>query len=178
MAVDVEVLVERFKQKDIKAFEQLYEMYAQSISGAIYNIVKDEAIVQELLQDTFIKAWNNASTYSADKGRFFTWLMRIARNASFDFLRSKAYKNSRKNTNSEIFTEVLESGENLDSRTDTIGLKDFITRLNQKCKAIIELIYFKGYSQKETSEQLEIPLGTVKTRSRKCLSDLRALLQT
>lgn len=178
MVPDVEALVEQFKRKDIKAFERLYEMYSQSISGAIYNIIKDEALTQELLQDTFVKAWNNATTYSADKGRFFTWLMRIARNASFDLLRSKAYKNSRKNTTSEIFSEVLEAGDNLDSRTDTIGLKDFITRLNQKCKTIIDLIYFKGYSQKETSEQLEIPLGTVKTRSRKCLSDLRALLQT
>ncbi len=175
--MDLEILVKNFQQKDIKAFERLYEMYAESMSGVIYSIVKDESLTQELLQDVFVKAWKAADSYSPSKGRFFTWLMRIARNTAFDALRSKAYKNASKNINSDVFANVLETKENLDGLTDTIGLKAFIAKLTEKCKALIEIIYFKGYSQKDASEELEIPLGTVKTRSRRCLRDLKILLE-
>jgi len=175
--LDLELLVQRFQQKDIKSFEKLYELYSQSISGIIYSIVRDEELTKELLQDTFVKAWKNADRYSDKKGRFFTWLASIARNISIDALRSKSYKNSRKNVNSDFFTELLEAKENLDKKTDTIGLRSFIQQLNEKCKSIIEFIYFRGFSQKEVAKKLEIPLGTVKSRSRRCLHDLKSMLE-
>ena len=97
----LEQLINRFQQQDTSAFETLYNMYSQSMQGVIYNIVRDNAIAEEVLQDVFIKAWQNASSYSPKKGRFFTWLINIARNAAIDKTRSKAYKNSQQNLNAD-----------------------------------------------------------------------------
>ncbi|MBL4710141.1 MAG: sigma-70 family RNA polymerase sigma factor [Flavobacteriales bacterium] len=175
--MDQEILIKRFQNKDVKAFEKLYELYKESISGVIFNIVRNQELTEELLQDVFIKAWTNADRYSSKKGRFFTWLLNIARNSAIDTLRSKNSKNNKKNVSSETFIDILANDEDLDSKTNAIGLKNILTKLADKCRKLIELIYFKGYSQQETSDELEIPLGTVKSRSRNCLKELRTLME-
>ena len=81
---NLETLVRQFQKKNLSAFEALYGMYNKSIHGVVFNIVKDAAIADEIMQDVFIKAWDKAETYSAKKGRFFTWILNIARNAAID----------------------------------------------------------------------------------------------
>lgn len=175
--MELELLVKRFQRKDADAFEQLYNYYSASMSGVIFSIVRDDLLTQELLQDVFIKAWNSAESYSPNKGRFFTWLMSIARNTAFDALRSKAFKNSKKNVNADTFADLFQAKEDLDSQTNTLDLKGIVANLTAKCKVLIDIIYFKGYSQKEASEELEIPLGTVKSRIRRCLQNLKSLFE-
>lgn len=174
--MQLETLVEKFKQKDEKAFQSLYNMYCDSIKGVVFNIVRDYDIAEEVMQDVFIKAWHNASSYSAQKGRFFTWILNIARNAAIDKTRSKAFKKSRQNLDSDFFVDILESNENLDNSTDAIGIKKFVDKLAKKCKVVIELLYFKGYTQSEASEALNMPIGTIKTRNRNCIQELRNLV--
>ncbi|MCG1036304.1 RNA polymerase sigma factor [Polaribacter sargassicola] len=169
-------LILQFQQKDVKAYEKLYNMYCDSISGVVNNIVKNDDVTQEITQDVFIKAWNNAESYSAKKGRFFTWILNIARNAAIDYTRSKKFKQSKQNLNSDFFVDILETSSSLDSTTNTIGLKKFVTNLGEKCKSVIELIYFKGFTQKEASEELNMPIGTIKTRNRTCIGELRSML--
>lgn len=173
----LEQLVLEFQQKNVKAFETLYDMYHKSILGVINNIVRDKNIAEEVTQDVFIKAWNNASTYNSKKGRFFTWIINIARNAAIDKTRSKGFKNMNKNLDAGLFVEVLETEDSLDEQTNSIGIAKFINKLADKCKQIIDAIYFRGYTQQETSENLSIPLGTVKTRSRNCIGELREMLE-
>ena len=174
--MQLEQLVSKFQQKDVKAFETLYNMYSDSMHGVIYNIVRDNEIAEELMQDVFIKAWNKADMYSAKKGRFFTWILNIARNAAIDKTRSKNFKNSHKNLNADFFVDILQHSESLDAKTDAIGIKNFVTKLAEKCKEVIELLYFKGYTQKEASETLKMPIGTIKTRNRNCIKELRTML--
>lgn len=174
--MDLEILISNFKKKDEQAFEELYNMYSDSMRGVIFNIVRNNDIAEEVMQDVFIKAWNNSEKYDSSKGRFFTWMLNISRNAAIDKTRSKAFKNSGKNLNSDFFVDILENNENLDSKTDAIGIKKYIKVLEEKCKKIIEFLYFKGFTQKETSEELDIPLGTVKTRNRNCIKQLRTML--
>lgn len=174
--MQLELLITKFQQKDQKAFEELYTMYGESMQGVIYNIVRDQKIAEELTQDVFIKVWNNASSYSADKGRFFTWILNIARNTAIDKTRSKAFKNARKNLDAEYFVDILQTSDSLDDQTDAIGIKHFVSKLAKKCIEVIELLYFKGYTQKETSEALNMPIGTVKTRNRNCIKELRTLV--
>ncbi|WP_411894569.1 RNA polymerase sigma factor [Winogradskyella sp. A2] len=174
--IDLDRLVEQFKNKDQSAFEKLYTMYGQSIHGVVYNIVKDGAIADELMQDVFIKAWHKSHTYSSQKGRFFTWILNIARNAAIDKVRSKTYKQSKQNLDVDYFVDIIKSNENLNERTDAIGIKKFVTKLGEKCKAVIELLYFKGYTQKEASETLQTPIGTIKTRNRNCIKQLRDMV--
>lgn len=171
-----ELLILQFQKKDIKAYEKLYAMYCDSISGVVNTIVKNDDVAQEITQDVFIKAWNNSESYSSKKGRFFTWILNIARNAAIDYTRSKKYKQSKQNLNADFFVDILETSRSLDSETDAIGLKEFVTKLGERCKSVIELLYFKGFTQKEASEELEIPIGTIKTRNRTCIGELRTML--
>ncbi|MCH2033978.1 MAG: sigma-70 family RNA polymerase sigma factor [Tenacibaculum sp.] len=175
--MEFDQLLNRFKQKDVLAFEQLYEMYYKNILGVVFNIVRDNDIAEEVTQDVFMKAWNNATSYNTEKGRFFTWILNIARNAAIDKTRSKDFNKKSKNLDAEIFVDILQDNVNLDSRTNTIGIKEFVNKLADTCKKLIELLYFKGYTQKEASESLEVPLGTVKTRNRNCLTNLRKMLE-
>lgn len=151
-------------------------MYSASISGVIYSILRDRALADEVLQDVFVKVWHSAASYDAGKGRFFTWILNIARNAAIDKTRSREYKASGKNLDSDLFVDILHDGDQLDKKTDAIGIKKYIGQLADKCKDLIAAIYFKGYTQKETAELLDIPIGTVKTRNRNCINDLRTLL--
>ncbi len=172
----LETLISQFKKKDEKAFETLYHMYSDSMHGVIYNIVRDHNIAEEVMQDVFIKAWNNASSYASEKGRFFTWLLNIARNSAIDKTRSKSFKNSRKNLDVGYFVDILETSESLDDKTDAIGITKYVSNLAKKCIEIIELLYFKGYTQKEASETLDMPIGTIKTRNRNCIKELRLMI--
>ncbi len=160
-----------------KAFERIYQLYSESTFGIIYSIIRDEAVAEEVLQDVFMKIWKNAASYNPKKGRFFTWVLNIARNASIDKIRSKDFKNKKLNLKSDNFVDILESRNNFSGRMDAIGLQKYIDILEPICKKIIDLLFFKGFTQKETSEELGIPLGTVKTRNRVCIDKLRSTVK-
>lgn len=151
-------------------------MYSENIFGIINNIVKDVEIAEEVLQDVFIKVWNKSDSYSSDKGRFFTWLLNISRNAAIDKVRSKAYKNKLKNSDFDDFSFFIKDDMDLDRQSDGYGLRKFVDKLKPMCVKLIDLLFFKGYTQKEVSETLDIPLGTVKSRNRSCLNSLRETL--
>lgn len=174
--MQLETLITKFKAKDEKAFQTLYNMYSESMHGVIYNIVRDNDIAEELMQDVFIKAWHKADTYNAKKGRFFTWILNIARNAAIDKTRSKSFKNSSKNLDAQFFVDNLPTQDSLEDKTDAIGIAKYVSKLAEKCIKVIELLYFKGYTQKEASETLDMPIGTIKTRNRNCINELRQLV--
>lgn len=159
-----------------KAFERIYELYSESIYGIIYSIVNEEKIAEEILQDVFLKIWENASSYNSDKGRFFTWILNIARNASIDHIRSKGHKNRQKNLAADNFVNILENKSHFSAKVDAIGIAKYIDILKPICKKLIDLLFFKGFTQKETAEELEMPLGTVKTKNRACINKLREIL--
>ncbi|MBT8295169.1 MAG: sigma-70 family RNA polymerase sigma factor [Gramella sp.] len=169
-------LILELQKGNQRAFERIYELYSESVYGIIYNILNDEKIAEEILQDVFLKIWNNSSSYNSDKGRFFTWILNIARNASIDHIRSKRHKNKQKNLKAENFVDILESRSNFEGKADAIGINKYINILKPVCKKLIDLLFFQGYTQKETAEELEMPLGTVKTKNRACISKLREML--
>ncbi|MES2811637.1 MAG: sigma-70 family RNA polymerase sigma factor [Bacteroidota bacterium] len=165
------------KKKDAHAYTILYNMYSKSLFAVIFNLVKDREESEDILQEVFVKIWKNIDSYSESKGRFYTWALNIARNTSIDKMRSKNFNNSKKNLSTDNFVHLLDDSNKLVNRIDTIGIKEFIQKLKPKCIALIDLLFFKGYTQQEASEELEIPLGTVKTNNRNCINDLRNFLQ-
>ncbi|MDT0686234.1 RNA polymerase sigma factor [Autumnicola psychrophila] len=169
-----DLLIAQLQQGNEKAFERIYQLYATSMYGIIFSIIRDEKISEEILQDVFLKIWDNAASYDSDQGRFFTWILNIARNASIDKLRSKEFKNKRSDLKDYDFTEILETSNNASGKIDAIGLQKYIDLLGPVCKKIIDLLFFKGFTQKESAEELQIPLGTVKTKNRVCIDKLRA----
>lgn len=167
-------LIAQLQAGNEKAFERIYQLYSESIFGIIYTITRDKSVSEEILQDVFLKIWNNASSYNSDKGRFFTWILNIARNASIDKIRSKDFKNKQLNLKSDNFVDILEAKSNFSSKIDAIGLQKYIDILEPVCKKLIDLLFFKGFTQKETAEKLGMPLGTVKTKNRVCIDKLRS----
>ena len=174
----IQDLVVRLQQKDANAFQELHQRYAKNICGAIQVVVQDEAIAKEICQDVFVKVWQKSSMYDSSKGRFFTWLLNMARNAAIDFTRSKEFNTSKKNHSLDYFVHILEKPESEESNQDYSGLKKMISKLKKKCVQIIEMLYFRSYTQQETADEVGIPLGTVKSRNRNCLKALRAEIET
>ncbi len=177
MAEELNRLILKFQNKDTVAFEKLYGMYAENICGVINGIIKNPERSQELCQDVFVRIWEKSAAYNPSKGRFFTWILNIARNMAIDELRSKSHKNQKQNLNTTTFVDIVTGSDNLDNAMDTIGLESLLKGLKEKCILLIDLLYFKGYTQKEAAEALEKPLGTIKTRLRACISKLRKQLK-
>jgi len=171
-----EELLPQIYKKDDKAFTLLYDMYAKSLYGIIYNLIKDREEAEDVLQETFVKIWKNMDSYNESKGRFFTWILNIARNTAIDKLRSKNFNNNQKNLSSDNFVHILDDSSKTNNKIDTIGIQEFVKKLKPKCIQLIDLLFFKGYTQQEASEELEIPVGTVKTQNRNCINELRNLL--
>jgi RNA polymerase sigma-70 factor (ECF subfamily) len=164
-------------KKDERSFTTLYDMYSKSLFSVITNLIKDREEAEDVLQEVFVKIWKNIETYNESKGRLYTWMLNIARNTSIDKLRSKGFNNSQKNLSADNFVHLLDDSNKLNNRIDSIGIKDFVKKLKPKCIQLIDLLFFKGYTQQEASDELEIPLGTVKTQNRNCMNDLRNFLQ-
>ncbi|WP_203292703.1 RNA polymerase sigma factor [Luteirhabdus pelagi] len=169
-------LIQQFQAGDQKSFSRLYTMYSEALFGIIFSVVHEETTSEEVLQDTFIKIWDNRESYDIDKGRFFTWMLNIARNTAIDKTRSKDYKNSRKNLHPENFVDIFETTDSLNRKTNTIGIKKFIDVLKPVCKKLIDLLIFKGFTHKDAAKEMEIPLGTLKTKNRACLKELRTVV--
>lgn len=170
-------LVARLKNRDEAAFAYLYDHYSGALYNIILQILNDTELASDVLQEVFVNIWRKISMYDAGKGRLFTWMLNIARNASIDTLRSKTYQNSRKNQSIEDNVDVLRPGDNTQLGIDTIGLRKVLEKLKDEQRRLIELAYFKGYTHEEIAGLEQIPLGTVKTRIRNALIQLRAYLK-
>ena len=133
----------------------------------ILRIVEREDVAQEVLQDAFMKYRDKIDQYDRSfKGRFFTWMINISRNLAIDTPRSKEMKKVGKTDTIETYVSGIER-DNLDHQNiDGIGLKETLTALRDEERFILEMVYFKGYTQSEISEEFDIPSSTVKTRLR------------
>ncbi len=164
-------LISSLKKRSQDAFSYLYDNYSGALYTVVLNIVNDNELANDVLQEVFIKIWKQVESYDALKGRLFTWMVNISRNAAIDVLRSKGYNNTKKNN--ELTENQFEFAGIQQTKTDTIGLRKIVHQLKEEYKVLIELSYFQGYTQDEISKMLNVPLGTVKTRMRTALTQLR-----
>ena len=166
-------LVEALKRQETIAIKALYDMYSGALLGVISRVIQHTEVAEDLLQETFVKIWNSASSYDSSKGRLFTWMMNIARNLSIDKLRSKDFKNASKNQDIENNVDFIDEQKKVSFNADTLGLKEMVTGLKPDFKDVLDMVYFKGYTHVEAAEELNLPLGTVKTRVRMAILELR-----
>lgn len=168
-----EELVLSLRHREKIAVEALYDMYSASLFGVISRIINDTTIAEDVLQETFVKIWHSFSSYSTEKGRLFTWMVNIARNLAIDKIRSKDFRNQNKNQDIENNVTFIDAQRNTVYKPELMGVKNLVQTLKPEQKLIIELVYFKGYTHVEAAEELGIPLGTVKTRLRMAIQELR-----
>lgn len=169
-------LVMLLKQRHQSAFEYLYDNYAGALNTVILSVVTDRELANDVLQEVFVKVWKQIETYDESRGRLFTWMTNIARNASIDMVRSKGYRHQQQNR--ELTETVYQSGEtSTQIPVERIGLRKLVHELKEDYKVLVELSYFQGFTQEEISKMLNIPLGTVKTRLRTALIQLKQLVK-
>ncbi|HTD40315.1 MAG TPA: RNA polymerase sigma factor [Mucilaginibacter sp.] len=173
ISLSEEELVLALRQREKIAVEALYDMYSSSLLGVIVRIVNDTDLAEDILQDTFVKIWNSFSSYSTEKGRLFTWMVNIARNLAIDKIRSKDFKNQGKNQELENNVTFIDEQRNTVYKPELLGVKELVEGLKPEQKSILDLVYFKGYTHVEAADELGVPLGTVKTRLRMAIIQLR-----
>ncbi|MEO3403078.1 sigma-70 family RNA polymerase sigma factor [Mucilaginibacter sp. CAU 1740] len=173
ISLSEEELVLSLQHREKIAVEALYDMYSASLFGVISRIINDTAIAEDVLQETFVKIWHSFSSYSTEKGRLFTWMVNIARNLAIDKIRSKDFKNQNKNQEIENNVTFIDEQRNTVYKPELMGVKELVQTLKPEQQLIIDLVYFKGYTHVEAAEELGIPLGTIKTRLRMAIQDLR-----
>ena len=171
-----EQLVVMLNEQSNDAFNYLYDNYSGALYTIINQIVPDKETAGDVLQEVFINIWKKINSYDAAKGRLFTWMLNIARNAAIDKIRSKGYRDSQKHL-------PIAEGENSstamssDPSISDVGLKKMLTKLSDDSRKLIDLSYFQGFTHEEIAKMLGIPLGTVKTRIRTAIIQLRTMIQ-
>lgn len=166
------------QQRDQNAFVYLYDNYAPTLNGVIYRMVENKELSEDILQEAFVKIWNNFASYDKAKGRLFTWMMNLTRNLTIDMLRSKGYKKQSKISGDENTVYNVQDTSQGADRFDAIGITEQLSNLKPEQRTIIDMAYFSGYTQDEISKEMGIPLGTVKTRMRSAIIDLRKMLSS
>ncbi|PVV20013.1 MAG: RNA polymerase subunit sigma [gamma proteobacterium symbiont of Ctena orbiculata] len=164
---------------DQKAFARLYQVAAPKLYGVVLNMLKREAWAEECLQETFVKIWNNADSYRSHLAAPMTWMTAIARNQALDHLRR--YRRETLESDGTYITEEIDTDplplDRLADSEEGSRLKACLEQLNEKQRQVISLAYFRGLSQSELANQIDMPLGTVKTHIRRGLEELRGCLQ-
>lgn len=171
---DEQQLVVLLNEQNNEAFNYLYDHYSGALFTIINQIVPDKDTAGDVLQEVFVNIWRKINTYDALKGRLFTWMLNIARNAAIDKVRSKGYRENQRNQ------QIIEtSGINASSNPNVsdVGLKKVLTKLNEESRKLIDLSYFQGFTHEEIAKLLGIPLGTVKTRIRTAIIQLRTMIK-
>lgn len=161
--MQAEELVRRLRNQDEQALAYLYDQYAGSLMGIIVRILGNQQAAEDILQKTMLKVWNSIGSFNPEKSSLYTWMATIARNSAIDNRRLKSFKNDQK---TETIDNVVYQKEGGGISTDAIDVEKITAKLEPKYKDVLEHIYLMGYTQQETSEKLEIPLGTVKSRVR------------
>ncbi|MDJ1473209.1 sigma-70 family RNA polymerase sigma factor [Cytophagaceae bacterium DM2B3-1] len=169
-------LIVMLKQHDRKGFEYLYDKYSGALYGVVLRIVKSEEIAEDVVQEAFVKIWRNVSSYEKTKGTLFTWILNIARNTAIDKVRSQDFKQNSKIQDVDQNVSMVDKQANVNQEIDHIGLEKYVLQLKPEHRLIIEYLYFKGYTQSEVATELNMPLGTVKTRVKMAISHLRELI--
>lgn len=169
-------MVSLLKSRDSFAFGYLYDNYSGALFSVILKVISDRELAEDILQEAFVKIWNNFQSYEPGKGRLFTWMLHITRNLTIDTLRGKSYKKQSKVQLGENSVNQYRSNIRIEDSFDALGIRKHVNLLKEDQQQVIDLAYFEGFTQKEISEKLNVPLGTVKSRMRTAIQELKKII--
>ncbi|MEP1488668.1 MAG: RNA polymerase sigma factor [Algibacter sp.] len=165
-------IVTLLQSSDKKAITLLYDNYADALFGVIKKIIPDDDTAQDVLQESFVKIWRYSKKYDPSKAKLFTWLYRIAYNSAIDKIRSLKNKKEKEVQIESSSVYKIESGA---LNEDVLDIKKHLNTLDEKYQIVINALFFEGMTQQEASEELDIPLGTIKSRLKIGLRELKKI---
>jgi RNA polymerase sigma-70 factor (ECF subfamily) len=177
------VLLPAVAQGNVSAFEELYDRYAPTVYGLLLRILANPDDAQEVLQETFVKAWTSAKMFDAVRGSEVAWLISIARSRGIDRLRSRRTRVEREDEagrEQSIFSAFIERATGADDAIQSEerqAVRGALAELPEPQRIALELAYFEGLSQTEIATRLRQPLGTIKTRMQLGMKKMRERLQ-
>ena len=174
-------LAQRLLQRDVSAFEELYDRHFRIVYGLVLRILQQATTSEEVVQDVFLQLWRNASQYDSSRGPFLPWLLTLARNRALDHLRLKSERQRRREDQAEQLPPAIALPDyegSLDQKRRATRVRELMSALQPQQRRAIELAYFEGLSHSEIAAKLEEPLGTVKSWIRNGLLKLKEGLQT
>lgn len=177
---DVE-LIRLIAQSQEEALNQLYDRYNRLVFSLALAIIDDRATAEEITLDVFMRVWQKAETYRADQAKVSTWLTHIARHHAIDVLRRRAVRADQYAVEWEDALPVnglpeYDPQESTELSLQRERVQAALARLPEEQKQALVLAYFNGYTQRQISEKLKQPLGTIKTRLRLAMQKLHDFL--
>jgi RNA polymerase sigma-70 factor (ECF subfamily) len=172
-------LVRRLKNREPQAMAELYDRYGRLTYALIFRIVRNGAVAEDLVQETFLRVWNRVHAFDQERGSFGPWILAVARNRAIDYLRSADGRMMQspfeleKMEEPTLFNDFERDIMNIDR---TRMLREAFQKLTPNQRIVIELAYYEGLSQTEMADRMKQPLGTVKTWVRSALKTLREQL--
>ncbi|MGF1557950.1 MAG: RNA polymerase sigma factor [Flavobacteriaceae bacterium] len=165
-------IIELLQERNEKAISLLYEHYGDTLFGVANKVVRDEELAQDVLQESFVKIWKKSDSYDASKAKLFTWLFRITRNTAIDKLRSVNTKSDKEIQMdvSDVYNLGVET-----TRPEFMDVRENLEKIDDKYQIVLEALFFQGMTQQEASEELDIPLGTIKSRLKIGLRELKKI---
>ncbi|MDQ3930430.1 MAG: sigma-70 family RNA polymerase sigma factor [Chloroflexota bacterium] len=173
---------------DTHALEELYDRHIKGCFGLAMKIVRDPLVAEEVVQDVFMKLWSRPHSFSAERGKFSSWLLTLVHNGSVDKLRRTQTGMKGKtisiNSGSETGLDIVGTIADTAPGPEDVAwdnergqlVREALDKLNEAQRQAIMLAYYEGLTQVEIAEKLRQPLGTVKTRTRSAMRQLRHLL--
>lgn len=170
----VELMVQIAQDRDRQAFARLFRHFGPKLKTFFLRWTPSSGMAEELMQETMLTVWRKASYFDPARAGVATWIFTIARNMRIDHVRRQRNPSALP-PDPENTPDTLEEGL-IGAERDALVRRALAT-LSPEQQTIIRLSYFNEKSQAEIADELGIPLGTVKSRTRLAMNRLRALLE-
>jgi RNA polymerase sigma-70 factor (ECF subfamily) len=179
---DDQSLIRLIARSQESALSELYDRYSRLVYSLALNAVGDPATAEEITQDVFIRIWDHAGTYQAEKSKVVTWIASITRYRSIDVIRRRKIRPESQSVSWEIEPSANEMNpinveQTVEISQERRRVRQAISVLPEEQRQALAYAYFQGYTHREIAEVLGEPLGTVKTRIRLAMQKLRQLLE-
>lgn len=177
-----EELMRRLFYRDRRALEAIFDRYGDLVYSTALRVLRDPHLAQDVSQEIFVRLWRKPQSYSAERGRFTTWLISVARNRAVDEVRSRRRRHRYETASPEEQEREVPAGDANDPALSAQLaeqarlVRAALAELPPEQRQVLELAYFGGLTQQEIADRLAQPLGTVKTRIRLGMQKLRAAL--
>lgn len=159
------------KDQDKAAFSEIFDFFSPRLMGYLISSKSQKEVAEEITQETLSTVWQKAFQFNHKKGNVSTWIFTIARNKRIDRLR----KNENPKYNTSDLIDALYQEENTQEKDFELKIKEIQQKLNENEKKLIKMNFFEGKTHKNISKDLEIPLGTVKSRIRNILIKMKKI---
>lgn len=168
-------------EKDPAALEWLYDRYERTVYSFAFRMVQDAMTAQEVVQELFLRVWTHSERYDEAQGKLTTWMFAVTRNIAVDMLRSMSVRDRgipvEDTTLHTMADEYADTEAQVELRSEGERMRKVLTELSRDQQQVIDSIYYGGMTQQEVSERYTIPLGTVKSRVRLALKQMKKHLR-